>query len=309
MICLIAVYFVPAGGEYVQAEIAQAETGSPDSQDAFIEQPDYQARRMGILVCGIICCFRSLISSGLETASAMILETDFAWTKNLVGIGIGLSFMLTIPGRAAFMYLKDRLTLVEHLRFNMVACFFASIFLFKTADNVFTVGHGGVPTLLLSSGSILYCAIYQLSGLIEGIMTTFALPVGSFFTVDNVILFKLIMMDSIGRAIGPPLARMQVDAGGKENGQDCYAWQQVAMTLTTILLTEAVLFRSMDTIQEFGKKRSNSFDSCGGASEMPLTTGEAVASKTALAPALSAIPEHTKSAEGNANSPADDTDG
>merc|ERR1719375_231906 len=110
---------------------------------------------------------------------------------------------------------------------------------------------GGSPLGLLFAGSILYCAIYQVSGIIEGIMTTFALPTGSYFTVDNVILLKLIMLDSIGRTFGPPLARMQVEAGGKEYGQDCYAWEQLAMTLVTALITEAVLLRNMDEIREY----------------------------------------------------------
>merc|ERR1719253_949794 len=116
------------------------------------------------------------------------------------------------------------------------------------------------------------------------------------------------MIDSIGRALGPPLARMQVEAGGKEHGQDCYAWQQLAMTLTAFLLTEAVLFRSMDMVNEFGKKRSNSSDSGHAGTEVP-STGDAAASKHVLAPgspqgkaALSAIPEHAKSAHANANS-------
>merc|ERR1719375_2225607 len=109
---------------------------------------------------------------------------------------------------------------------------------------------GGSPLGLLFAGSILYCAIYQVSGIIEGIMTTFALPTGSYFTVDNVILLKLIMLDSIGRTFGPPLARMQVEAGGKESGQDCYAWQQLSMTLLATVLTEGVLLRSMERIRE-----------------------------------------------------------
>jgi len=248
LVGLIAIFFVAGGEEYIKAP--DVDESSAVVAVPFVEKSDYTPRRIGILTCALVVGIRAAICAGLEAATAMILERDYAWSKSTVGIGIGLSFMVSVPGRMLFMYLKDRLSIIESIRLNMVVSFVASVFLFKSVESV-VIMNGGVPGFgLLSAGAILYCAIYQVSGLIEGIMTTFALPTGSFFTVDNVIVLKLIMLDSIGRTFGPPLARLLVEAGGKESGQDCYAWQQMAMTLAASLLTEAVLLRSMDEIRE-----------------------------------------------------------
>jgi hypothetical protein len=259
-VCLVAVYWVAGGEEYIKLpETTMAPTQSEIVATAgFVEQPDFWPRRIGIIACSVVVGIRAAICAGLEAATAMILERDYQWSLGTVGIAIGISFLLTVPGRVCFELLKDKVSIIDTIRLNMVGSLIASVFLFKQVEDLFTTQQGGSPLGLPFAGSVLYCAIYQVSGLIEGIMTTFALPTGSYFTVDNVILLKLIMLDSVGRTFGPPLARMIVEAGGKENGQDCYAWQQMSMTLLATLITEAVLLRSMEHIRE--RRRSFSLD-------------------------------------------------
>lgn len=267
MIGLLAVFFVPSAPDFMDVAAVEESVGMADSVTPFVEKPDFSARRVGIISCAFIVGIRAAICAGLEAATAMILERDYVWSRSSVGIAIGLSFMVSVPGRVIFMYMKDRVSIVEQIRLNMGASFIASIFLFKTVGSALTMGTTGSPEWLLAAGSVLYCAIYQVSGLVEGIMTTFALPRGSLFTVDNVILLKLIFLDSIGRTFGPPLARMQVEAGGKDHGQDCYAWQQLSMTLAATLLTEAALLRAMAAMKEISSSPRVSVISIGAGKE------------------------------------------
>merc|ERR1719440_317691 len=251
LVSLVAVYFVARGEEYIVPDSAEMEESSSNAaKGPLVEEPDFWPRRIAILSCAVVVGIRAAVCAGLEAATAMILETDYQWSLGTVGIAIGLSFMLSVPGRLIFLFLKNRLSVVDTIRLNMLGSLIASVFLFKGVEDLVIWDRGGSPLALLFAGSILYCAIYQVSGLIEGIMTTFALPTGSYFTVDNVIMLKLVMLDSVGRTFGPPLARMLVEAGGKEYGQGCYAWQQLAMTLLAALITEAVLLRSMDNIEQ-----------------------------------------------------------
>jgi hypothetical protein len=263
IVSIAGAFCLPEAEEYIDAdsqEFKATQLGPSDLVDVttrdFVEEPDYSVRRVGILISVLIIGVRAAIVSGLEAATAMVLERDYQMDKGILGVLIGLTFLVSVPARAIFTYCKDWISIRGWIRLTMCFSLLGSLFLFRKVESLVVPESGGAAALLLMADSLLYCSIFQVSGLVEGIMTTFALPVGSLFTVDTVIVLKILALDCVGRLIGPPLARMQVEAGGPENGQDGYAWQQMSMTLLATLLTEAVLLRVMDIVEAIPRRTS-----------------------------------------------------
>jgi hypothetical protein len=279
LVSFAAVFYLPGAEDYIDTESEdfqgiQEKAADDGARLGFIEEPDFAHRRVGIVTCAMIIGLRGVIVSGLEAATAMILERDYGISKNMVGLAIGLTFLVSVPARLMFGISKDWFTIREWIRLTMCLSFLGSIFLFRAVERFVSREASTPAILLLAADSLLYCSIYQVSGLVEGVMTTFALPSGSIFTVDNVIVLKILCLDCIGRLLGPPFARMQVEAGGPENGQDGYAWQQLSMTLMATLLTEAVLLRVMERVskhegRKYGKKLSKE-----GADDTDIPHGE-----------------------------------
>merc|ERR1719428_992420 len=101
LVALVGVFFIAGGEEFIQEPAAPEDDAALEPSDndvaslqPWVEKDDYTYRRLGIIGCGFIVGIRASICAGLEAATAMILERDFDWTKNAVGIAIGFSFMV-----------------------------------------------------------------------------------------------------------------------------------------------------------------------------------------------------------------------
>jgi len=226
-------------GEELSLEV---ESADQEGQDADHENLGVVRRGSGVLMCAVLCCFRALVVSNLEAATAMILERDFSWSQEAVGMGIGATFSVCVLFKLQFDATRSLLQAGQWIRVYSFVSLLGCALLFRTVASLVTSG-SRMALSLLCADALLFPSFMQTGGLTAGIMASFALPAGGFFSLDNLLMLKAASIE-IGRTVGPPMARAVVDVGGLGHGQDLYAQIQCAITLTVIIINEYVLFHT-----------------------------------------------------------------
>lgn len=199
-----------------------------------LDDEESKRRRSVMFFCLSFSLCRCVITSGLEVASAMILEVQMGWPREYLGV-IGVSFLAIIPVRHLCTKLGWSAESVIRSLLGVALC--GIIFLFPLPW-LAAGSHTSHPALLsggvLLLGDTLVSGGFFLSdGLAQGILMQHLLPRSvSFLNVNTVNLASVILMDGFGRSIGPPLARLQVSHGG----QSRYAFQQLIIALGAFAL-------------------------------------------------------------------------
>jgi len=94
--------------------------------------------------------------------------------------------------------------------------------------------HGG--WVLLLGDAILFPTLFLGDGLSSGLlmMSQHLCPAGSWLDANHIMLYRGLMVAGMGRTLGPPSARMQIDNGG----QNSYAFQQFALAVVYLMIFE-----------------------------------------------------------------------
>lgn len=184
---------------------------------------------------------RGFAVSSLESATAMILEADMSWELPSTCLLIGATFMACIP----FKMLYDRLRAKEvsfctiHRSFMFLAIAAACLWFTHSCLGIFGAGRAGLQCwqLLLVGDALFFPTLFLCSGITRGLLMNEVRPAG-FFTRENVILLDLIF-NTLGRSLGPPLARCLMTWGSRNT----YALSQVtAIVLAWAFTDHAVIF-------------------------------------------------------------------
>jgi len=165
----------------------------------------------------------------------MLLESEFALAKRMVGLLISASFLLCVPLRVAFDYLQAHFSKAFCLRLLMVLSIFGSVLLREDVGRVLSGNVAALRVLvLIAADCVLFPSVYLSGAIVEGVGFGLASPEGTLFSTNNYTLALLLVTSGLGRTLGPPCARQLASSGG----QTAYAWQQLAITLFAYLLME-----------------------------------------------------------------------
>merc|ERR1719191_1528965 len=108
------------------------------------------------------------------------------------------------------------------------------------------VSHAECAWVLLAADCMLFPCFYLTDGLLQGIMYSHALPTGSLLDVNNISIFLIVFANAVGRFLGPPVARWNVENGGQWE----YALWQLVICFAAIVLLELALFFKAAGIRE-----------------------------------------------------------
>jgi len=202
-------------------------------------QSELSSHAKVVLLCGglVMNVVRGFVISGLEAATALLLEERYSWNSRRIGIGIGACFLVCIPVKALHGGLKNSLTLIQWIRAMSIMAIVGSFMLFTPASRFLGIKDGGLAIML--GDAVLFPTLFLGDALNSGLMmmAPHLFPQGSRLDANHFMLYRIISVAALGRNLGPPLARFQVAAGG----QDSYAAQQLALAVIYLILFEAVV--------------------------------------------------------------------
>lgn len=263
MVSLVLIVSQPIAALCLEPLVAAQDELSLDELPSgpVLDDDESKRRRSVMFFCLSFSLCRCVITSGLEVASAMILEVQMGWPREYLGV-IGVSFLAIIPGRHLCTKLGWSAESVIRSLLGVALC--GIVFLFPLPW--VAAGSHTPHTALLSGGVLLLgdtlvsCGFFLSDGLAQGILMQHLLPRSvSFLNVNTVNLASVILMDGFGRSIGPPLARLQLSHGG----QSAYALQQLIIALGASALAvvgfmprTAAAMGSMWERQDVGAKRA-----------------------------------------------------
>jgi hypothetical protein len=188
---------------------------------------------------------RAFTVSGLEVATAMLLEVEYHWGMVASGIAIGLTFLGCIPARMALLANKHRMSLRSQTRVFLLVALLSTLLLFDLPCAIGKeIWRWWCTALLLVGDTLIYPSLMFSSSPIEGVALERTPKVG-FWNDNNFVMATAIVVECFGRGAGPPVARFLIDIGGR----DAYAAQQLVVVLIAWLIAEIGVFRNLESQQ------------------------------------------------------------
>jgi len=214
--------------------------GAEEGRVMLLEERELDRRR-SLIVCALAySVLRCLCVSGVEAASALLLEVSFGWSPFYVGLTIGLAFLTCIPWRLAYLRLSHRLPLAQWILVLLGASVLGSVLLFRPPMPTFAsrglsrdARMGVLAGALLVGDGLLFPCFFLSDSLVQGVILQHPLPAkASWLNLNGINLFNSLFLDGFARVLGPALSRFHVSA----HGQNTYAGQQLALTLVAGLI-------------------------------------------------------------------------
>lgn len=189
-------------------------------------------RRSVVLHCLLFTLCRSIWFTGLEAATAMILEVHLGWPSKFVGLGTGAAFLVVVPIRTWYQVDRERFTTVGWIKRGLCVALVGSLVLFPhlrwmQAGNLagkWQTPHTSAASVVLLLGNSLLFSSFLSDGLSQGILSQHLLPrEWSVLNLDTMNLAIMVAKIGIGRPLGPHFTRFLVNLGG----QNFFAMSQV----------------------------------------------------------------------------------
>lgn len=199
---------------------------------------------------------RAFMVAALEAATAMLLEVQYGFALSDVGLAVGCTFLFGAPAvfvvegiRRSGLY-KDVAVL-----FGLAGCcLFSTIFLPEvTAHFVFGENDRRGYLLLLLADALIFPSGFLANGIAEGLANKHAIP-GSFYSQENLTVLDPVVQNSIGRFLGPALARLIL----AKMGRDAYFVMQFILSTCTGLGAFKIM-RSLRLVEGEGKTITGSY--------------------------------------------------
>jgi len=179
---------------------------------------------------------RGFVISGLEAATSLLLEDEYGWNRNDIGVVIGVCFLACVPVKAFYERSKSWLKVTQWIRLMSILAIAGSLLLFSPACHLLGPGGKHCGVILLLGDAVLFPTLFLGDSLNSGLMmmSQHLLSAGSWFDANHIILYRGLAVAGCGRTFGPPLARSQIAAGG----QNSYASQQLVLAAVYLLMFE-----------------------------------------------------------------------
>lgn len=191
-----------------------------------------------VAACLVMSTCRAFVVSGVEAATAMILEVDFFMQPGSIGVFIGCCFLVALPWKLIVDALKAKASLATIVRPLILAALGGSCLLFQLPCRTMMQGNACKCESLIFTGDAIIFPAFFLAGSMSQAASMSLSPVTGPLSINNVILAENCAIDLIGRGLSPPLARGLLEYGGRS----AYVLsQQVAMCVGWAALEIGVL--------------------------------------------------------------------
>jgi len=236
LVLFLGAYRFPSPSELDAEGADEIRGGAPPSVGCEDDAFEASARRPRWVIC---CCVfislsRAVAISGLEVATASILENGYGWSTVHVGWIVGSSYLLCIPQRLLHERCKHFLSINYWIRFGVATSIVGSVLFFESVAALLASGSPGRVGVLILADVLLFPSMQLINGLIEGTANKHSLPHGSAFALTNVVLYLKFATNFVGFLSGPIMADHQIEQGG----QDSYAGQQLILSILCGLIFE-----------------------------------------------------------------------
>jgi len=256
--CLRLLDFCPAGGppRYELTGLAQfmssgfaligviafyprlddVEDFSQDSNLASLRLgPEPSYTKQTCIVCGCILTtfLRAMVTSGVEGATSLLLETEYKFELYQIGIIIGATFLCCLPFKFMMDHIRERFTVFEWIRALCSMSFVGSCLLFRRSWQS-----------LVLADVLLFPSLYLSDGMLQGLMQQHALPDGKLFDQTGS-TFLAMLLHSAGRFFGPWIARILLD---KVN-QTGYAALQIMLVVAFWVIAEILVIKPAGAVE------------------------------------------------------------
>ncbi|CAE7194658.1 unnamed protein product [Symbiodinium sp. CCMP2592] len=188
-------------------------------EDEVVTRSNRWKNSSSVAMWGVLCIFIAAIEySGVEVATSMLLETQFAWPVDSISAGVDVVFALAAVGSLVLLPLRSSGLLSDRwMLYGMGLIALVASFAFFD----FTRG----PLALLTADVVIYTCVLCAVGIAEGLTFLRVTPSGLQATQD--LVFNMYMADSLGKAAAPPIARWILGS----RGRNMYALYQVTLLL------------------------------------------------------------------------------
>jgi hypothetical protein len=158
--------------------------------------PDSSTLQTVILVGCMICTFvRAMVTSGVEGATSLLLETEYGFPQTDIGIIIGGTFLFCLPMKCMIDLTRKHMSVFQWIRLLSCISIVGSIILFRR------MWYG-----LVIADVLLFPSLYLSDGMVRGVMQQNALPSGTCLDQTGTTFWAMVV-NSLGRFMGPWFAR------------------------------------------------------------------------------------------------------
>lgn len=176
---------------------------TPLLQGATARKWHFLASSTGVLF-GLL---RAFITSSIESGSAFILQTEFGWAPPVIGIVVGSTFCFTAFTLMALATVQPTLKADDCVLHIAALIALGGVCLLLPSV-------GASPVLIVSADFLIFAASFCAGSIAEGRGLEHAQP-GSLLSVENIWVIRNAGKNNISRFMGPPLARMTLEFGGR----------------------------------------------------------------------------------------------
>lgn len=181
-------------------------------------------------------CERALVMSALEASASLIFQIEFGFGTPLIGLAIGVSFLLGMPLFLALLLAQQRGLISETNSFSTLSCAsVAATLLLFTWSGPLLGCPGCAAGLILAADTFLFPSGYFCNGVADGLAARYAVE-GSFFSQDNFVAIAQFSRSVVARMWAPPVARWLIAT----HGRDTYALVQLVLCLSASMCAFAM---------------------------------------------------------------------
>lgn len=199
--------------------------------------------------CLAMCTMRAFVVSALEAATSMLLEDTYQWSAAAIGVSVAASLLIAIPIRGVFLMTRDLMLPTTWIRVTVVVALLGSVLMMPR----FSPGLPGstlASVSLLVADSICFSCFYLGDSVSLGLMQQHC-TAHTFLDLNNVSFVSLLLMNGVGRFLGPWLARVWVESSGQQR----YAISQLFNCVVYLIIFELIanpLYKQLES-----NKRAN----------------------------------------------------
>lgn len=240
-VALLSLYFYPnlSGVEdYVDLDHKGTARGPMTNLLKQPDTPESQKRDFAqkVIVCGCMLAtlVRAMVTSGVEGATSLLLETEYMFAPSMIGLIIGATFLCCVPAKFMIDAGKSRLTVTEWIRLLCGVSLIGCILLFRQNWR-----------FLIAADVLLFPSLYLSDGMVRGLMQQYALPAGSILDQTGTTLIAM-LLNSTGRFLGPWMARLLLETVNQRG----YALLQVVLALIFLVVFELTIVRPQEIVNQ-----------------------------------------------------------
>jgi len=167
-----------------------------------------------VWVKGIVYAFeRSFFVSALEAATAMLMEVEFGWSTESIGLAIGVMFLASLPLTLAANKVRGQewVTDLSLMCGCSCACMVASLFFFPDLAAFLALGTRGSIGLILTADCIIFSSGFLSNGVMDGFAVKSSMK-GTLYTPEAYVVASNVAI-SLSRFVGPILGRTALSMG------------------------------------------------------------------------------------------------